>query len=70
MRADRKADMEEMEARLEDDRQAEQRFLKELMQMMDTGHKKIMAEIKPEKRRRPAKRRRRVKKRESRPQWT
>jgi hypothetical protein len=32
---------------LEDDRQAERRFLKEMMQIMDTSHKEIMAEIKP-----------------------
>jgi 3-dehydroquinate synthetase len=47
-------------ARLEDDRQAELRFLKEMMQM-DTGHMEIMAEIKPEMTRRwPAKRWRHV----------
>jgi hypothetical protein len=34
-------------SRLEDDRQAEQRFLKDMMQLMDTSHKEIMAEIKP-----------------------
>jgi hypothetical protein len=48
MRANRKADMEEMEARLAEDRQAERRFLKEMMQIMEAGHKEIMAEIKPE----------------------
>jgi hypothetical protein len=45
--ADRKADMEEMEARLAEDGQAEQRFLKEMIQIMDTSHKEIMAEIIP-----------------------
>jgi hypothetical protein len=32
---------------LEYNRQAEQRFLKEMMQIMDTSHKEIMAETKP-----------------------
>jgi hypothetical protein len=39
MEADSKADKEEIEA--------ERRFLKEMMQMMDISHKEIMAEIKP-----------------------
>jgi hypothetical protein len=42
------ADHKELLARLEDDRQAERRFLKEMMLMTDTGHKEIMAEIKTE----------------------
>jgi flagellar biosynthesis chaperone FliJ len=52
--ADRKTDKEEIKtnqakllARLEDDRQDERRFLKEMMQIMDTSHKEIMAESKP-----------------------
>jgi hypothetical protein len=54
MEADWKADKEEIEAdhkellaRLEENIQADQRFLKEMMQMMDISHKEIMAEIKP-----------------------
>jgi hypothetical protein len=44
---DREADHKELLARLEDDRQAERRFLKEMMQIMDTSHKEVMAEIEP-----------------------
>jgi hypothetical protein len=54
MEANRKKENDEMEAdhkellaRLEDDRQAKRRFMKEMMQMMDTSYKEIMAEIKP-----------------------
>jgi hypothetical protein len=45
--ADREADHKELLARLEDDRQAERRFLKEMMQIMQTGHKEIRAVIEP-----------------------
>jgi hypothetical protein len=41
------ANHKELLARLEDDRQVKRRFLKEMMQIMDTSHKEIMAEIKP-----------------------
>jgi hypothetical protein len=57
-----------MKADKEDDRQAQRRFLKEMMQMMDTSHKEIMAEIKPE--RDMETRWRNVQKKKSRPQWT